>query len=169
MRIPRPASSQVGCMPHPSQGMILLGTRVVAQSPRPWLALAKLGPLNCSCLVVCSHWMNILAEEKMLGERVKGKLLRHLPFYLLSCWRETSPVAASFQLHMGIVWASICATAVTEEASAVSWCNSATAQQPLPLVLLLPFAAAPCVPDLMPSRAWSPPLASSSSRGQSLL
>lgn len=149
-------------MSHPSWGMILLGTRVVAQSPRPWLALAKLWPLSCSCLVVCSRWMNILAEEKLLGKREKvGKQLRHLPFYLLSYWRETSPVAASFHLQVGISWGSICAIApVTGAANAASWCNTSTAQQPLPLMLLLPFAAAPCVPDVMPSHARSPPLAS---------
>lgn len=75
LRIPGPASSQVSCVTHPSQGMILLGnTCVVAQSPRPWPALAELGPCNCSRLwfAAAGGWMSILAEGRLLGESKKS-------------------------------------------------------------------------------------------------
>lgn len=57
LRIPGPASRQVSCVPHPSQGMILLGTRGIDQSPQFWLVM------NGSHLLVCSAggWVSILA------------------------------------------------------------------------------------------------------------
>lgn len=82
LRVPGPASSQVSWGPHPSQGMILLGTRVVAQSPRPWLALAKLGLCNRSHLVVCSRWRldvcpgrrDAAGETRKGGERLEASV-----------------------------------------------------------------------------------------------
>lgn len=100
--------------------------------------------------------MRILAEGMLLGRAEKvEKGFRHLS--LSRCWRGTSPVAASFHLHRGISSGNRLCSCTRDWGS--ECCLSA-----LPGDLssrVQPLAARRAgVADVMPSCAWSPPLAS---------